>query len=207
MSDTKTMKLRKWECVLLVIVAVLLLSGAVLEENAQALSDQFIRLHVIANSDSKDDQTMKLAVRDEILAYAETVLPAGLSMEETEELLSARLHELEAVGAKAVIAYGADYPVSVSLTDTHFPTKVYEDFALPAGNYRALQVVIGAGGGENWWCVLFPPLCLGAVTEDVATEAMAYGVEEDSVRLITGEDEGYILKFKCLELWDSFING
>lgn len=198
-----TMKLRKWELLLLIAVAVILLSGAVLEQEAQALSQQFVRLHVIANSDSQDDQTMKLAVRDAILSYAEQILPSGLSMEETQAALAAQLDTLESIGEQAVRAYGADYSVAVSLTDAHFPTKVYEDFSLPAGTYRALRVVIGDGAGENWWCVVFPPLCLGAVSEDAATEAMAYGVDEESARLITGENEGYILKFKCLEWWDN----
>ena len=104
-----------------------------------------------------------------------------------------------------VAGAGYDYPVTVSLEDCWFPTKVYDGFSLPAGNYRALRVVIGAGEGQNWWCVVFPPLCLGSVTEEVAATAAQAGLSEDQVSLITGRDGGYVLKFKLIEWWDSLI--
>ena len=98
---------------------------------------------------------------------------------------------------------GYDYPVSTSLEHgVWFPTKEYTDFSLPAGNYTALRVVIGEGGGKNWWCVVFPPLCLGSVTETTAQTAVSGGLTEEEVSLITGESEGYVVKFKALELWD-----
>ena len=95
---------------------------------------------------------------------------------------------------------GRDYPVTARLEECWFPTKEYGDFALPAGEYTALRVVIGEGEGQNWWCVAFPPLCLGAATESVE-EATAAGLfTEDQAGLMTRENEGYVLKFKSLEL-------
>ena len=96
---------------------------------------------------------------------------------------------------------GYDYSVTAELKDTAFPTREYEDFTLPAGDYLALRVVIGAGEGHNWWCVVFPPLCAQS-TEDLSQTAMAAGLSDDDVGLITEEDQGYVLKFKSIELWE-----
>jgi stage II sporulation protein R len=97
---------------------------------------------------------------------------------------------------------GYDYPVRASLEETWFPTKEYGDFSLPAGRYQALRVVIGEGAGQNWWCVVFPPLCLGSVSESTRDIALRAGMDEQQVALLTGESEGYVVKFKALELWE-----
>ena len=97
---------------------------------------------------------------------------------------------------------GCDYAVRAELTETWFPTKEYEDFALPAGEYTALRVVIGEGAGQNWWCVAFPPLCLGAASETVEEAAQAGRFTDDQAALMTGETQGYVLKFKAIELWE-----
>jgi len=201
------MKFRLWETALLLLVASLLLFGAVAQASAEALSDQFLRLHVIANSDSTEDQALKLLVRDEILAHSQTFLSPELSRTDCEAALADRLPELKALAQNVLRKNGSSLSVSASITDAHFPTKHYADFALPAGTYRALRIVLGDGGGENWWCVVFPPLCFGAVSEtSTAEQALAYGLDPQSAALISGENEGYILKFKCLELWDSWVN-
>ena len=201
------MKFRIWETALLVLVAGFLLFGSVAQATAEGLSGDFLRLHVIANSDSAYDQELKLLVRDEILAYSEEILVPGLGLAACETVLTERLDELEGLAAQVLRENGCELAVAASLTDAHFPTKHYGGFSLPAGNYRALRIVIGEGGGENWWCVVFPPLCFGAVTETVTAEqAMAYGVDARNAGLIAGENEGYVLRFKCLELWDSIVN-
>ena len=166
MTSSKT--LRRWELALLIGVALAALLGARLDGAQAALADQVIRLHVLANSDSAEDQALKLQVRDRILAEAETYLTPGITRDETEELLRAHLYDLAAAGAEVVGAAGCDYPVTASLVHNYwFPTKTYTDFALPAGQYTALRIEIGEGAGQNWWCVVFPPLCLGSVTETV----------------------------------------
>ena len=187
MTSSKT--LRRWELALLIGVALAALLGARLDGAQAALADQVIRLHVLANSDSAEDQALKLQVRDRILAEAETYLTPGITRDETEELLRAHLYDLAAAGAEVVGAAGCDYPVTASLVHNYwFPTKTYTDFALPAGQYTALRIEIGEGAGQNWWCVVFPPLWL----------------TEGQVSLITGEDQGYVVKFRAIELLEEF---
>ena len=203
MKYSKT--LRRWELALLLGVALAALLGARLDGAQAALADQVLRLHVLANSDSAEDQALKLQVRDRVLEEAARYLEQAADRDEAEELLRAHLHELAAAGAEAVGVAGYDYPVTASLAeDCWFPTKTYTDFALPAGQYTALRVEIGAGAGQNWWCVVFPPLCLGSVSETVEETAAEAGLTEDQMSLITGEDEGYVVKFKAIELLEEF---
>ena len=202
---TQSKKLRRWELALLLGVALAALLGVWLDRGQTALADQVIRLHVLANSDSEADQALKLKVRDRVLETAEEYFTPGATLEETQAVLTAHLADIAAAGAEQVAEEGYQYPVTVSMEENYwFPTKEYTDFALPAGNYTALRVVIGEGGGQNWWCVVFPPLCLGSVSETAAQTALSGGFSEDQVSLITGEDEGYVVKFKAIELWEEF---
>lgn len=196
-------KLYRWELALLLGLAAAMLLGLWLDGTQAGLREKVLRLHVIANSDSEEDQTLKLKVRDEILELAEEWYEPDDDRESAERKLTANLGRLAEAGAAVVQAEGYDYPVTATLEDAWFPTKRYTDFSLPSGEYRALRIVIGEGGGENWWCVVFPPLCLDSVTEEVAVSAAAGGLSEREVRLITGESEGYILKFKAIEWWEA----
>ena len=193
-------KLKRWEVALLCgVLAALLWSAWAGQEQAE-LAGQVIRLHVLANSDSQADQELKLAVRDRVLEQAEDLYPEDATLEQAREILEDNLDELAAAGQQVVDEAGKDYPVTAQLEECWFPTKKYENFALPAGEYTALRVVIGEGEGQNWWCVAFPPLCLGAATES-EEEATAAGLfTEDQAGLMTRENEGYVLKFKSLEL-------
>lgn len=203
--STDTHTLRRWELALLLGLALAALLGVWLDKSQSALADQVIRLHVLANSDSQADQALKLKVRDSVLAAAEAYFQPGATRDETEAVLRAHLRELATAGAETVAEEGYDYPVTASLVENYwFPTKEYTDFALPAGQYTALRIAIGEGGGQNWWCVVFPPLCLGSVTESAAQTALSAGLSEDQVSLMTGEDEGYVVKFRAMELWEGF---
>lgn len=194
--------LKRWELALLLALGLFLLLGVWLDSAHAALSGDVLRLHVLANSDSAEDQALKLVVRDRVLAEAADRLAGVSGRQEAEAVLSASLEALAQAGAEAVGEAGYTYPVTVCLEDTWFPTKEYDGFALPAGEYRALRVLIGEGKGRNWWCVVFPPLCLGAVSEP-AQEAME-ALPEGERALITGDGEGYVLKFKLLELWNNW---
>ncbi|MCD8376811.1 MAG: stage II sporulation protein R [Oscillospiraceae bacterium] len=196
-------RLRRWELALLLALGAALLGGLWLEGEQAGLSGSLIRLHVLANSDSEEDQALKLKVRDQVLEQAGQLLEQADSLEQARQVLEDNLPLLERAGQTAVNRAGYDYPVSVSLEQAWFPTKEYEDFALPAGTYQALRVVIGQGEGQNWWCVVFPPLCLSSATESAAEIALDSGVSEQQTALMTGESEGYVIKFKALELWDS----
>ena len=201
MKTTVKRKLKVWEIALLVGLAIFLISGALALQTQEQLSDKVVRLHVLANSDSEEDQALKLLVRDAILERAEDLLSKSGDREEAEGLLRGRLLEFEQVAAAVIAQAGYDYPVRVELEDTQFPTKEYDGFTLPAGDYLALRIVIGKGEGQNWWCVVFPPLCTAA-SADVPETALAAGLTEDQVSLMTEEDGGYQLKFKAVELWE-----
>lgn len=205
-SDPKK-KLRRWELALMLAVAFTLLSGAWLQGQQTALADKVIRLHILANSDSTQDQALKLQVRDRILEESKRLITPGDTVQEAAARITAELPALAEAGAQVVREQGYQYPVSASLEDhVWFPTKQYDDFALPAGNYTALRIVIGSGQGHNWWCVVFPPLCLGSVSETVQEAACVDGLGEKDVALMTGENEGYVIKFKAIELWDRWFH-
>ena len=193
-------RLKHWEMALILGVLAAAILGSWLGWEQQALAERVIRLHVIANSDSQEDQELKLAVRDRVLAQVQELYPEGAGLEEVKEALEGHLNLLAAAGRQAVEEAGRDQPVTAQLTDCWFPTKEYEGFALPAGSYTALRVTIGEGEGQNWWCVAFPPLCLGAASQTVEEAAQAGYFSQEQRGLITGENEGYVLKFKGLEL-------
>lgn len=193
-------KLRLAEIVLLLLLAVCLTTGALALQTGQELSDRVVRLHVLANSDTEEDQALKLKVRDRILSYTEPLLEGSADRLEAEGLLRGRLLELERIANEEVRANGYQYPVSVWLEDTVFPTREYEGFTLPAGKYLALRVIIGEGAGRNWWCVVFPPLCAAAAAE-VPAAALEAGLTQEQVGLITEENSGYVLKSKLVEFW------
>jgi len=193
-------KLKRWELALMCGVLMALVVGSWLQREQRELADSVIRFHVIANSDSQEDQSLKLAVRDRVLARAEELYPQDATLEEARQALEGHLNALAAAGRAVVEEQGYDYPVSAQLTRCWFPTKEYEGFALPAGDYEALRIVIGEGAGQNWWCVAFPPLCLGAASETVDQATKAGCFTQDQACLVTGETEGYVLKFKGMEL-------
>ena len=197
-------KLKRWEVALLSGILVAVLMGAYLDREQAALADSVIRLHVIANSDSRDDQELKYQVRDRILTEAAALYQPGDDLRQVRKSMEDNLTLLAQAGREVVEEQGYDYPVSAKLERTWFPTKKYTDFALPAGNYTALRIVVGEGRGENWWCVAFPPLCLGSVSETVDEAAAAGNFTPEQVSLITGESGGYVVKFKAIELWEEF---
>ena len=193
-------KLRLFEIALMLGAALFLTSGALALQTGDQLAEKVVRLHVIANSDSDADEALKLQVRDRVLERAEALLRQCESRQDAEKLLQSRLFELRRIALEEIRANGFDYDAAVRLTEMEFPTREYDSFALPAGNYLALRVVIGEGAGKNWWCVVFPPLC-AAASADVPASALAAGLSEEQVGLIT-EADGYVLKSKLVEFWE-----
>lgn len=138
----------------------------------EELYDKVIRLHVLANSDSGEDQELKLKVRDTVLETLGGKL-AGISDRETAEgVLTAEFPVLKAAAEQKIRDEGYDYGVTLSIGEEYYPEKSYEELTMPSGKYMSLKVEIGAAEGKNWWCVVFPPLCLGAATkkENAASE-------------------------------------
>lgn len=183
---------------ILVLSCAALVCVALWAETAQTqLAEKVIRLHVLANSDSQADQDLKLQVRDKVLAQAGTLLTGQEGVQAAAAVLQDNLDTLAQAAAQEIQNQGYGYAVQVSLEDTWFPTRQYEGIALPAGNYQALRVVIGEGEGHNWWCVVYPSLCLGAVSE---TALKTSGFTGQDYALVTEANESYVFKFKTIEL-------
>lgn len=207
MTSASANRLRRWEAALLLAFGLTLTAGVWAGASEAALANRVLRLHVVANSDSEGDQARKLLVRDAVLSRAAQLLDGVDDRGRAEALLRPHLDELAQAGADALARTGNHDPVAVTLTDQWFPTKEYDGFSLPAGRYRALRVTIGAGEGRNWWCVVFPPLCLASVAEqDVETAAQGV-LSQDQVSLITGQDGEYVLKFRLIEWWGEVMRG
>ena len=193
----------RWEWALLIAILVSFAWGTWADRTQQQLSDKVLRLHVLANSDSEADQALKRKVRDSVLETASAILVDCPDRETAEQRLSAALPEIEDAARARIAAEGGKQTVTAELRPTVFPTREYEDFTLPAGEYLALRVVLGEGEGHNWWCVVFPPLC-AETTSSLSQTAMAAGLTEEEVALIT-ESDGYQLKFKAVELWEKLM--
>ncbi len=167
-------------------------------QNADNLYDSVIRIHVLANSDSAQDQKTKLAVRDEILAFSREHLTLGATREEAKEELERNLEQMEIVAKHTLLKRGMDHNVHVSIGEEYYPTREYDALSLPAGTYLSLRVQIGEANGKNWWCVLFPPLCLSSATSTEDALAGA-GMDEENIATVVGEEKNYVIRFKLLE--------
>jgi len=202
------------------LLSLFVYSWFITADSAGVLSNEdFIRFHVVANSNSSEDQRLKLIVRDELLKNinegltAETMATADtgqskvtLDIDRSKEFIEENLTELEKKARGILSKQGCDDPVRANLDVAWIPQKTYGDVTFPAGNYNALTVTIGQGQGENWWCVLFPPLCLIGLTpegdgemEDLYKEAIL----DDKYSVLLEESEKpktLILKFKTLDL-------
>ena len=203
MDRMKNGKVQLFEMALAMGLVLTLLFCMGAERSQKELADRLLRLHVIAPSDKAEDQALKLRVRDRVLETAAACLAEARDVESAMVLLEENLPELERVAREQVLSDGCDYSVTVSLTTDSFPTKVYDGFALPPGDYEALRVVLGEGQGQNWWCVVFPPLCAAAASDELEKEALRAGLTEEHLRLITQEDQTYVVKFKTLEIWEA----
>ncbi len=203
MRIQKKNRFQFFEIALLVGMVVSLLWGVWSLQSQDALEGKMIRLHVLANSDTEEDQALKLQVRDRVLDMATELLESTKDMNEARTKIEEELPAIAAVAEDEVRARGYSYHVAARLEDTEFPTKEYDGFALPAGQYLALRVLIGDAAGQNWWCVVYPPLCTTAATDLKETAIMA-GMDKEDVSLMTEADPGYELKFRSLELWEDF---
>lgn len=180
----------------LLLCAVLLAVWPV--QGEEGIYDNVIRLHILANSDSQEDQALKLAVRDALLSTYGEALDCS-SEAGAEEKIRALLPEIVATAQSVVDAQGYGYRVRISFTEEAYPTRTYGDLCFPAGVYRSLRVMIGEGVGQNWWCVLFPPLCVGAATEDTPLPDDAPNGLTDSQWKLVSADGRYEVRFRLLE--------
>ena len=184
-------------------LAVMLI-GLLPVKSEAAIYDNVLRLHVIANSDSEADQALKLKVRDRILSEVSLLVSNAKSFDEANAIISREesLRALTLVAKETVESEGYDYNVSVSVGKEKYPRKSYEALCFPSGSYTSLRVQIGEAVGQNWWCVLFPQLCLGAATAEENEESfIEAGFTPEQYKIVTETDEPvYEVRFKILEI-------
>lgn len=166
--------------------------------------ENVLRLHVLANSDSEEDQTLKLKVRDRVLADTQELFSGIKSKTEAQSILQNELDRIENIAKCAVEEAGYSYSVKVELGEEEYPTKNYESCCFPAGEYLSLQIKIGEAEGQNWWCVLFPPMCVGAASDSNAFAEV--GLTGDQYNIITQTDAPkYKVRFKLLETFEKAV--
>jgi len=168
------------------------------------IADNVFRLHVIANSDNEDDQKLKYIVRDEILKYINSLSTEANSKDEVINLANENLDTIQNLAQKTIYNHGFDYNVNVSIGNFAFPTKTYGDITFPPGYYDALRIAIGEAKGQNWWCVMFPPLCFVDVTSgvvpDESKEIMKDNLSEEEYSIISENTDEVQIKFKLIEV-------
>lgn len=184
----------------LALIAILYIFNCISIQHS--LANKVLRLHILANSNSAFDQNLKLKVRDKVVEFLTPKLKESKNLSQTKEIISNNLTAIKDI-AEQVVLQDSDYSVNVSLATSSFPTKYYEDFSFPAGTYEALKIVIGEGNGNNWWCVMFPPLCFtdsSAGTFSKSSEnTLKDNLTEEEYALINSKKTDVKVKFKLLE--------
>ncbi len=196
MKKQHAKKTRIFEASLLIALCAALCVGLWARAEQRQLSDELVRLHVIAQSDSEEDQLLKLRVRDRALMWLAPFLEDAENANEARKIIASQLSNLEYAAQYEIGASGLDYKAEAVIENERYPTREYGSFALPAGEYVSLKIILGEGGGHNWWCVVFPPLCMAAVKENEGLSALS----DESKELITAESGEYKLKFHVIEL-------
>lgn len=175
--------------------------------------NKLIRFHVIANSDSDEDQNLKLKVRDAVIDYLQPKLEFSNSIEESESIIKSEYKELENISKNIILENGYKYDVSVGIDYSTFPTKQYSNVVLPAGEYKALRIIIGEGKGKNWWCVMFPPLCFvdeqSSIIDTDTDEKLREVLTEEEYELIAQNNKKQVnqveVKFKIVEILQNIM--
>lgn len=195
--------------VFLILVSNILIIRS--KEETDLLSKQVLRFHVVANSDTTEDQLLKQKVKDEIIEYIEPLMSESKSLDETRKILSEALPEIEKITRETIETWGKDYGVHVTIDEANFPTKSYGDIILPAGEYEACRIIIGEGRGENWWCVMYPPLCYIDAASGVVPlegkEQLQKELTEEQYKLVesNNQERKYQIKFKIVDTINSIF--
>ena len=202
--------MKKYLLLLIVSVAFLLLSAySYVNAVSNNLADSVFRLHVIANSDSEEDQNLKYKVRDSLIGYMNTLTNDMNTKDEVIEIAHEHIDDFKEIAQNVVKENGYNYEVNVEIGNLSFPTKTYGDISFPSGFYDALKVEIGKAEGQNWWCVMFPPLCFVDVSSGVVPEESKENLEanlgdEEYSIISDSEENGFTsIKFKIIEFFEN----
>ena len=193
--------MRKIFIILLTVCTIFIMLGFLPVHGEAEIYDNVLRLHVIANSDSDEDQALKLKVRDALLEGSSDLFLSCTDRSSAASMIEENRALLESIAQNTIIDSGYDYPIKIDLGEEKYPTRSYGEICFPAGNYLSLRVIIGDGAGQNWWCVLFPPMCLSAASyNDV--ETVPLGLSGEQYKLITETNNPkYTVRFKILEVF------
>lgn len=202
--------MKKVLCLFLSIIIVFVGIFAVSSMKTQAaendISNKIIRFHVIANSDSLNDQAVKLKVRDDVLNYLSPKLEKSSSLEESRKILNENDSQIKKIAEAEIKKCGCDFTVKTELSNENFPVKTYGNITLPQGKYEAYRIIIGSGKGQNWWCVMFPPLCFVDITKGNISYKQT---QKEMLKVLTPEEYNLVdnqnlsnikIKFKILEV-------
>lgn len=197
--------MKKTIAVTLILVSLFLFVGLFPVHGEEKIYDSVVRLHVLANSDSEEDQALKLEVRDAILEITAPLLETCTGRDEAETILRDHLQELTEAAQAVIERAGHDDPVSISFDNEEYPERTYDSFCFPAGTYLSLRVLIGNAEGHNWWCCLFPPICRAAATvskKEAEDTFLSVGLTPSQYKIITESNKPvYKVRFKILEIF------
>ena len=182
-----------------ICLTVLISSFSSTVQMSESISDKVFRLHILANSDNKTDQELKLKVRDEIISLSEGLFSDCENVTDAIRAAKDNIELIENTALKVINNNGFNYTAKVYVTNEYFNTRKYEDFTLPAGFYNSLKIEIGQGKGKNWWCVMFPAVCISGCTSEFEN-----ALTDEEIQLI--EEDKYIIKFKAVEIYESIKN-
>lgn len=185
-----------------------------IDKISKGYKDKLIRFHVLANSDSDEDQELKLKVRDEIIKYLQPMLKQSKSLEQSEQIILSESENIKNIGENIIKENGYTYEVEVKLEYNNFPAKQYSNIVLPAGEYKALRILIGEAKGKNWWCVMFPPLCFvdenNGVIDKETDEKLRSVLTEEEYNLIAEDNiektKDVKMKFKIVEIIEALVS-
>lgn len=190
---SKTIKIFTPIFLFILLIAVYVSPFAKTSEN---ISDDVFRLHILANSDSDEDQNLKLKVRDEILKAGQDIFISCSSLDEIISVSKSNIDYFKSVARECIAENGYDYDVNVYVDEEYFNTRKYDSITLPSGVYNALKIEIGEAEGHNWWCVMFPAICLPAVSDEEI-----YNILDEDEAALVNSDEKYEIRFKIVEIY------
>jgi stage II sporulation protein R len=204
MKNSKSVLLIEAAVALGLVITILLSSISAFAKDYEHIKETVLRFHILANSDSEADQALKLEVRDAVLAGTAEVFKEADNTERAVAAAEEALPEIERIAKETIKAAGYSYPVHAEVTTMPFDTRVYGDITMPAGEYKAIRVTIGEAKGKNWWCVMFPQLCLPAFTEEQSEDVFNEFLSESEQDILRNPTK-YEGKFYILEMWNKYI--
>lgn len=197
------MKLKAIDISVFAALIICIIATVSFENNCKGIREEILRLHVIANSDEDYDQELKLKVRDAVLLSGKAIFSGSEDIISAEGKIAEKTYLLKAAAEETIENLGYNYSVKIELARSYFPTRIYDELTLPAGYYKAVRIVIGEGKGKNWWCIMFPPLCLPAATDN--KEVISDYLSEKEMAVVSANPK-YEVRFWLVEKYYDIKN-